>query len=195
MRRLLIIMVIFSFILTANTLSGISIRVFGGYNLYLNDLPSSDNVTKGGFAYGLSLGYDIPFLTIGLITAYLPYYSYEYASPADPTITSAHTHDIDMYGYPVLVFARIGLGPLPFYIMGGAGVYFSKYTEEIIAANVKDSTENTKSSSDFGFALGAGYKMGLGIITIDIGGLYHSIKLESGNIGMFTINAGLTLKI
>ncbi len=79
----------------------------------------------------------------------------------------------DIYTIPVLAYGKFGLGPV--YLMGGVGVYFA------------DGGDN------FGFAIGGGYKAGLGIIGINIGALYHNISGGGSDISMLTLLGGIEL--
>lgn len=174
--------------------AGISIGAFGGYNILLNDITGTD-VTKGGVCYGGKIGFTLPLVTIGVLSGYFPVFNYKVEQPAIPALgIPANTYEYKSYAVPVLGFVQLNLGPI--FLLGGAGMYASKTTTTIPAAGVTGSTESSSSSSDFGFALGAGWRIGFPMVPIsfEIGGLYQSISTEGEATTMLSALAGVNLK-
>ena len=174
MRRISIITIIF-ILLFSGAAHGFKIGAFGGYNIYLNDAPG--NTTKGGIAFGGTMAWNLIVMDIGLLSGYFPIYS-SYVARLD---SYGKEYDVYAYTIPALAYSKIGLGPI--YLMGGLGVYYNK------SCNMND----TYHSLDFGFAIGGGYKMGLGIIGINIGVLYHNISTDGSGISMLTLLGGIEL--
>lgn len=192
MKRLFLLVLILA-IISIPSYAGITIGAFGGYNLFLNDVPGS-GITKGGLTIGGNIGYKMSLLTVGLMSGHFPLYKYSIDHPAIPTILPAYTENYTASAIPVLVYAKLKPPVLPIYGMAGAGIYFVKVKIENVGAN-KETTSSSSSEGKFGFTIGAGYQFGLlPIIKIDIGGLYHMISTEGESTKMFTILAAVNLE-
>jgi opacity protein-like surface antigen len=191
MKKLFIFTMIMIFSVSA--LSAIEITAFGGYNLYLEDVADAESQTKGGIGGGVRLGYDLPLITIGIMAEYLPIL---YSKVKFPSIgpTAAYYLETDLSTIPMMAFARTGFGPLPFYAIGGAGLYYNSTTLTSTPVNGKNITEISDSTTEFGVAIGGGLEMSLPLLTLEAGVLYHMIMAET-SINMVTITAGVTLSI
>ncbi len=199
MKKILILTIIFIMFLTVQAHS-FSLGVWGGYNLYLEDVD--DNTTKNGVAFGAKLGLiDLPIISFGVIGGYLSMYSYE-TKFSSYIKEKHHTFDVPVIAYGQLEFAGI-------FVLGGIGAHLKYSTEEEINTLISSTKKDVKSNARLGVTLGGGYKMGMGPIGLEIGALYHlvfdkekevdpatlKITENENTIKMVTVYAGLNFGI
>ncbi|MBN1897252.1 MAG: hypothetical protein JW827_00610 [Spirochaetes bacterium] len=200
MKRILIILFILTFI--SSSAFALKIGLWGGYNMLLNDLgPGAEDVTKGGLAFGAKLSLiDLPIISLGLIGGYLPTSEYktEFTLGVAPnTLTS--TYEYSTFSIPVAAFAQLSFGGI--YLLGGAGAYIGSSTEKLTITGTGTYASQTAPTvetaadptTDLGVMLGAGYGMGVGVIGVEAGGLYHMIFTEGESTKMLTLHAGVNL--
>ena len=146
---------------------------FGGYNFILSDIEGLDNskIENNNIIFGLKAGFTIPVLTVGLITGYMPLYSYDLPAAKKYSVSAI----------PFIIYGQLTYGPL--YALGGIGPYLMFYNSE----------DTSETDLDWGYSptLGMGFYPFRSFISIDVGTLFQIMDLEHDTIYNVAIIVGI----